>query len=201
MGRVHSFEDHAVARLRDRLGAAETARADLLAFARGHSEAVATIHHAILHALGSGSLEAMLELVVRDWPALLGVDLAVIAVAIGDEGFQVDRDGIGFLDPALVARDSGLPQALTRAVERGHVLFGREAGEVRAEALIPIGSGDPALPRGLLLLGHRSPVEPGSSHGAELLEFLGDFLAAMMQRWLTLPNPGPPMTEPTPPAH
>ena len=200
MGRVHSFEDHAVARLRDRLGAAETARADLLAFARGHSEAVATVHHAILHTLGSGSLEAMLDLVVGDWPDLLGVDVAVIAVAVGDQGFRVDRDGIGFLDPALVERDCVLPRAVTRTVTRGHVLFGREASAVRAEALVPIGSGDPAWPRGLLLLGHRSSVEPGSTHGAELLEFLGDFLAAMMRRWLTLPTPGPLTTEPTPPA-
>ena len=51
MGTVIQFEEGAVARLRDRLGVAETARADLLAFARGHSGAVASIHRAMLAAM------------------------------------------------------------------------------------------------------------------------------------------------------
>ena len=194
MGRVVSFEDHAVARLRDRLGAVETARADLLAFARGHSEAVATIHCAILHALDSDSLEAMLDRVARDWPALLGVDSAVVAVVIAGEGFRVDRHGITRLDAAIVDRAAGRPGALTHSVDLGHVLFGRDAKNVRSEALVAIHPKEPDHPRGLLLLGHRSPVDPGSTYGAELLEFLGHFLAAMMRRWL-MP---PPMMKPTP---
>ena len=200
MGRVLSFEDHALARLRDRLGIAETARADLLAFARGHSEAVATIHHAVLHTLVADSFEMMLDIVVHDWPALLEVDLAVLALVIGEEGFLVGRDGITHLDPAIVDRSAALGGAVTRSVERGHALFGGDAQCVRTEALVPVAAGDSSLPRGLLLLGQHSPVDPGSIHGAELLEFLGHFLAAMMQRWLTLPNTGPPTMGPTPPA-
>ena len=184
MGRLISFEDHALARLRDRLGAAETARADLLAFARGHSEAVATIHHAVLHTLVADSFESMLDIVVRDWPALLDVDLAVLALVIGDDGFLVGRDGIGRLEPAIVDRSASCLGPVSRPVERGHALFGGEAPGVRTEALVPIVASDPSLPRGLLLLGQRSPIDPGSLHGAELLEFLGHFLAAMMRRWL-----------------
>ena len=37
MGQLLSFEDHALARLRERVAAAEEAREDLLAFARGQS--------------------------------------------------------------------------------------------------------------------------------------------------------------------
>ncbi len=51
MARVIQFEERAVATLRERLGEAESARADLAAFARGHSGAVATIHIAVLAAL------------------------------------------------------------------------------------------------------------------------------------------------------
>lgn len=194
MGRVVSFEDHALARLRDRLGVAETARDDLLAFARGHSEAVTTIHRAVLHALACDSLEAMLDAVVRDWPDLLEVDLAVVAMIVGGEGFRVDAGGVTRLEPAIIDRAARLSEAVTRAVNSGHGLFGPQGRSVRTEALVPIAGGDPSMPRGLLLLGHRSPVEPGSTHGVELLEFLGHFLAAMMRRWLT-----PPMTmEPTP---
>lgn len=200
MGQVVSFENHAVARLRDRLGAAETARADLIAFARGHSEAVATIHDAVLHALEAESLTNLLELAARDWPALLDVDAVVIAVAVGKQGFRVDRQGVSFLDPALIASHGRLSGAVSRGVERGHALFGADACEIRSEALIPVFGADPSMPAGLLLLGQRSPVDPGSAHGAQLLEFLGQFLAAMMRRWLTLPNPGPTTMVPTPPA-
>ena len=199
MGRVVSFEDHALARLRDRLGLAETARADLLAFARGHSEAVATIHQAVLHTLLADSFETMLDIVVRDWPALLEVDLAVLALVVGDDGFLVGRDGISHLDPTIVDRSASLDCAVTRSVERGHALFGADAPGVRTEALVRVAAGE-GLPRGLLLLGQCSAVDPGSIHGAQLLEFLGHFLAAMMQQWLTLPHPGPPMTGPIPPA-
>ena len=48
MGTVISFEERAVATLRDRLGAAESAKDDLIAFARGHSGATAAIHSAVL---------------------------------------------------------------------------------------------------------------------------------------------------------
>jgi uncharacterized protein YigA (DUF484 family) len=53
MATVIPFEERAVARLRDRLGAAEEANQDLIAFARGHSGAVASIHQAVLAAIYS----------------------------------------------------------------------------------------------------------------------------------------------------
>ena len=188
MGRVVSFEDHAVARLRDRLGAAENARADLLAFARGHSEAVASIHRAVLRTLESADLDGVFESVVKEWPALLGVDSIVLTLIVGHQGFRVDRDGITHLAPAIVDRAAApLEGAVMRGVSRGHALFGREGREMRAEALVPFGGVGP-FPRGLLLLGHRSDADSGASHGAELLEFLGDFLAAMMRRWLSEPT-------------
>ncbi|WP_162888051.1 DUF484 family protein [Sphingomonas mesophila] len=184
-----SFEDRAVARLRDRLGEAESARADLLAFARGHSAAVASIHSAVLHALGAESVEAMLDIAVRDWPELLEVDVAVVALVVGDQGFRVGRDGTSYLDPALVERAvRGAPGGLTRPVERGHALFGREAANVRAEAMVPIVAASDDCPRGLLLLGHRAAVAGGSAHGAALVEFLGEVLGAMLRRWLTTPQ-------------
>ena len=68
MGRVIQFEEQAVARLRDRLGAAESARADLLAYARGHSGVVATIHLAVIAALETDNFDDMVGVVTRDWP-------------------------------------------------------------------------------------------------------------------------------------
>ena len=51
MGRVINFEDRAVATLRARIAAAEEANQDLIAFARGHSGAVHSIHSAVLAAI------------------------------------------------------------------------------------------------------------------------------------------------------
>ena len=52
-----------MATLRERLGEAESARADLAAFARGHSGAVASIHAAVAMALEADSFDALAEVV------------------------------------------------------------------------------------------------------------------------------------------
>ncbi|MEO6580052.1 MAG: DUF484 family protein, partial [Sphingomicrobium sp.] len=97
MGGVISFEDRAVARLRDRLGAAESARADLLAFARGHSGAVASIHSAVLAAMEAESLDDLLTVVTHDWTRLLGLDSTVMALVVGHQAFRADRHGVHLL--------------------------------------------------------------------------------------------------------
>lgn len=183
MGRVIQFEERAVASLRERLGAAESANEDLLAFARGHSGAVASIHRAVLGAMQADSIEALLTSVTIEWPRLLGLDVVTIALVIGEQGFRADAAGIYFLDPTLIDRAlRGLDEVELRAVPRGHSLFGREAAEVRAEALIRIGRrGEGGY--GLLALGHRAPGVVETGHGAALLRFLGQSLDAMLRRW------------------
>jgi len=93
MGRVIQFEERAVATLRERLGEAESARADLAAFARGHSGAVATIHEAVIAALEADDFDALAAVVTRQWPAMLGLDCVAIGLLIGDQGFRIDVDG------------------------------------------------------------------------------------------------------------
>ncbi|MEO5578459.1 MAG: DUF484 family protein [Sphingomicrobium sp.] len=183
MGRVISFEERAVARLRDRLGEAESARADLLAFARGHSGAVASIHRAVLSALEATSLDEMLRTVTCDWPDVLGLDAVVLAIVVGDQAFRADRCGVNVMARPIVNRAmQSLGAVELRNVERGHPLFGEAAGEVRSEALIRIDSPAP-LPYGLLALGQHGAQSIETPHGADLLLFLGASLAAMIRRW------------------
>ena len=52
MATVIPFEERAVAHLRERLGEAQEANEDLIAFARGHSGAVASIHARLRARLG-----------------------------------------------------------------------------------------------------------------------------------------------------
>jgi hypothetical protein len=74
MATVIPFEERAVAHLRERLGAAEEANQDLIAFARGHSGATAPRLDAVLGAYGS------------DGGGVQEVDPAILRRAIG----QVD---------------------------------------------------------------------------------------------------------------
>jgi uncharacterized protein len=183
MGRVIQFEERAVATLRERLGEAESARADLAAFARGHSGAVATIHSAVIAAMEADDFDALAAVVTKDWPAMLGLDCVALALLIGEQGFRIDGAGVTRCEAALIRRAAGqVGDVALRSVERGHPLFGKASEWVRAEALVAIDAEAP-YPRGLLLLGQAAAVADASDQGSQLLQFLGCSLGAMLRRW------------------
>lgn len=188
MARVISFEEHAVARLRERLGAAQEANEDLLAFARGHSGAVASIHSAVLAAIEADGIEALLHVITQEWPLILGLDAVALALVVGDEGFRADGNGVQHVEPQLLVRAiEQVDGVVMRTVSRGHPLFGPACDLIRAEAIIPIDC-EPPLPAGLLVLGQRSEQSLDARHGSELLMFLGRSLAAIIRRWLVDPK-------------
>ncbi|MDQ3145304.1 MAG: DUF484 family protein [Pseudomonadota bacterium] len=183
MGSVIQFEQTAVAALREKLGAAESARADLLAYARGHSGAVATIHHAVIAALDADSFDDLIEVVTRGWPSLLGLEAVALALIVGDKGFRIDACGVEAIEPLLVERALGsIDEVALRAVGRGHPLFGPGAEDICTEALIGL-DGESPYPRGILLLGQSASQAAPSDQGASLLQFLGASLGAMLRRW------------------
>jgi uncharacterized protein YigA (DUF484 family) len=188
MATVIPFEERAVAHLRERLGAAEEANQDLIAFARGHSGAVASIHEAVLAAIETEGVEALLHVVTQEWPLILGIDAVALSLIVGDRGFRADGSGIQLVEPEILRRAMDQLGAVElRAVERGHPLFGPACDLIRAEALIRIEC-DPPLPVGLLALGQRADLSLDARHGSELLMFLGKSLAVMIRKWLTLPQ-------------
>ena len=137
MGRVISFENHALANLRARVAAAEEANQDLIAFARGHSGAVASIHAAVLAAIETEGLDHLLHVVTQEWPQILGLDAVAVALWAGDTGVRADASGLQFVDARLIERSVGdIDGVLLRGVERGHPLFGPACELIRAEALI-----------------------------------------------------------------
>lgn len=184
MGKVISFEDRAVAKLRDRLGAAESANEDLIAFARGHSGATASIHAAVLALMEADSLEDLFRVVGQDWPRLLGLDHAVLALVADGKGFRVEASHVGTVEPKIVDRAiERLDPVTMRTVDCGHPLFGSSAREIQSEALVLLSEEAP-LPYGLLLLGQKESACLDNRHGAQLLGFLGASLQAMLRRWL-----------------
>ena len=181
-------EERAVAHLRQRLGAVEEANQDLIAFARGHSGAVASIHEAVVAAIDADSIEALLHVVTQEWPLILGIDAVALSLIIGDRGFRADGSGIQLVDPAILRRAmDAIDGVEMRMVERGHPLFGPACDLIRAEALIRIECDSP-LPSALLALGQRAELILDARHGSELLMFLGRTLAVMIRRWLTHPQ-------------
>jgi hypothetical protein len=185
MGKVIQFEERAVATLRQRLGAVEEANQDLIAFARGHSGAVASIHSAVLAAMEADGIDRLLHVVTQEWPLILGIDAVALSLVVGDEGFRADGAGVQLVDPQILRRAIDQVDGVEmRTVERGHPLFGPACDLIRAEALIRIDCEAP-LPCGLLVLGQRAELSLDARHGSELLMFLGRSLAAMIRRWLT----------------
>jgi len=184
MGSVINFEDRAVAKLRARVAAAEEANQDLIAFARGHSGAVASIHAAVLAAIEAEGLDHLIHVVTQEWPHVLGLDAVAIALWAGTTGVRADASGLQFVDPRLLERSvRAFDGVVLRSVARGHPLFGPASSLIRAEALIRLDNAPP-LPAGLLALGQRGAQRFETPHGSELLAFLGRVLARCMARWL-----------------
>ena len=184
MGMIIPFEERAVATLRQRLGAAEEANQDLIAFARGHSGAVASIHEAVLAAIDADGFDELLHVITQEWPLILGIDAAAIALVVGNQGFRADANGVQFVAPQLLERTmESIDGVSLRNVEQGHPLFGPACSLIRSEAMIRIEAEAP-LPTGLIVLGQRSEQRLDGRHGAELLMFLGNSVAAIMRRWM-----------------
>ena len=181
-----SFEERAVAKLRQRLGAVEEANQDLIAFARGHSGAVTSIHEAVLAAIDADSFEALIHVVTQEWPLILGLDAVSVALIVGDKGFRADVNGVQAVASQWIERTMSEVDGVTlRNVGRGHPLFGPASSLIRSEALIRLDA-DAPLPSGLLVLGQRSSQNLDTHHGSELLLFLGRSITSMMRRWLTI---------------
>ena len=185
MGQILSFEDHALARLRARAEAAEEAREDLLAFARGQSGAVAAIHQAVLAGLEASDFDHLLHVVVQEWPLILGLDAVALGLIVGNRGFRVDSSGVQHTEAELLRQWlAGAEPVELRTVPRGHALFGPACDLIRAEALVRLAD---ARPEALLLLGQRTVQPLDARHGSELLLFLGASLSAMLRRWTLQP--------------
>ena len=181
MAEVIRFEDKALKALRDRLGAAEEARDELLAFARGHAGATASIHHAVLSLMEAGDVESLFATVIHEWPRLLCVDHAAVALKVGGQAYRLDARGNHRLEAAWVTRAIGLGRVQMRATNHGDPLFGAIAPAIRTEALIPFETGDRKL-SWLILFGQEDSLPLDDAHGRALLDFLGETLGAMLAR-------------------
>lgn len=183
MGNVVAFRDSALIQLRQKVAALDEANADLLAFARGHSGAVAQIHEAALAAMDAECLDHLIHIVTQEWPVILGLDAVALALVSGDTAVRASANGLQRVDVTVLEGRMDGPTVIMRGIETGDPVFGPAAALVRAEALIRLDMPEP-LPKGLLALGSRQGLGFDGGHGSELLSFLGAVVSRMIARWL-----------------
>jgi len=184
MGSVIDFEGAAISSLRRRMAEVEEANQDLIAFARGHSGAVSSIHKAVIAITDTDGLDHLIHIVTQLWPDILGLDAVSVALFVGDRGLRADASGMQFVERRLVERSiADIEGVVMRGVDRGHPLFGPASELIRAEALVRLLAEAP-LPGGVLALGQRRPQGFDTRAGSELLGFLGAMLSRMIGRWL-----------------
>src|SRR3546814_19953211 len=136
MGDVVNFRDNALIELRGRVAALGEANADLVAFARGHSGAVAQIHAAALSALDAEGLDHLIHIITQDWPASLGLAAVVIALSAGDRAVRAGTSGVQMLAHAYTDVAVGDPPVLLPRVAQGHGRFGPAARPIPQAAPI-----------------------------------------------------------------
>ena len=185
MSGVISFEERAVATLREKLGEAENARRKLIAFADGHCNATAAIHDAVTNLMMCRDIEDVGMVVTRDWPLLLRVDAVAMALVVDGQAFRFDVSGIHPLERAWVEKAAmrADPVEITGGTH-GSPLFGAISRALQSQAIIHIPAVSPGMPEGVLLLGQTDATPVSSSEGDQLLAFLGRSLSAMLARWV-----------------
>src|SRR5690348_15875861 len=104
MATVIPFEETAFAHLSERLGAVAEANQDLIAFARGHSGADASIHAAVLAAIEADGIESLLHVVTQEWALLLSIDSVALSLIVGERGFRADGSGVQLVEPEILRR-------------------------------------------------------------------------------------------------
>ena len=178
MARVISFEERALANLRDRLGAAEEANQDIdRVRPRPFGRRVVNPCRGACRARGR-QRRALLHVVTQEWPLILRINAVALALIVGDQGFRADGGGVQQVDPKILTRQIGRVGGVECARSSAAIpLFGPACELIRAEALVRI-DGEPPLPSGLLALGQRAELSLDARHGSELLVFLGGRPAA-----------------------
>ncbi len=149
---------------------------------------MAQTRHAALRILEALSLEDLAQIVTRESPSMLDLDVA--RLCIEGPADSLPRSVIP-LAPGVVEAycgDGGLPELDDAAVMRrvsadAELIFGDSARIVESEGLAPLDFGAD-LPRGLLAFGADDPDAFRPDHGADNLAFIGRVVERIARPWL-----------------
>lgn len=181
---VLSFEAAARRRLERRLADLSAANIELSHFAAGSAGMAEASQAACVALMSAGTLPQIVRTVTHEWPAILGIEIAALALASHDEAFRAGPAGIQRLPARRVrAWHAGAGGAQVRASTGDVPMFGEQGSAVRTVGIVPLRLEAP-LGCGVLALGSRAPLAAGPVGGTETLDFLGAALSRMIGQCL-----------------
>ena len=148
------------------------------------------IHAAVLAMLEARTFDHLLEIVTQDFIVTLDVDFITLCFEAADPATHPGNiKGLRILPTGMVEDMVGEGRAiLLRAEVRGDMrLFGKQADQVRSEALVRLRVSQDG-PAGLLALGSRTDRRFYPGQGTELLGFLAEATGRCVRAWLDLPR-------------
>ncbi len=178
-GPVVDLQHFMISRLAEELESMRGCAEHLITTSRSNMSVQSRTHEGVLAILAGGDLEGLVRAVTEDIPALLGIDVAVIAFEQGRDTHPAIVPVLpdGYVDDCLGPGDVMLRSASASEPS----IFGAAASLVRSFALVRL---EPkALPRGLLALGSRSERTFNSTQGTELLAFTAHVIEDCLARW------------------
>ncbi len=182
---VADFQYYMVQRLKaDRDEVLESTR-EIVENSRANMNNQARVHKAILLLLESRSFEDFIRTITMDFAALLDVDIISLAIeASGKVIPQITLSGVRALPPGSIAQlTEGQPVLLEAGIAGLEALYGGGARLVKSQALVRLDIG-PDAPAALLAFGSRDPSLFHAGQGTELISFMCQAIARMMNLWL-----------------
>lgn len=148
------------------------------------------VHAAVLAMLEARTFDHLLEIVTQDFIATLDVDFITLCFEAADPATHPGNiKGLRILATGMIEDMLGEDRSiLLRAEVKGDSrLFGKQAVEVRSEALVRLRVSQQG-PAGLLALGSRAERRFYPGQGTELLGFLAEATGRCVRAWLDLPR-------------
>lgn len=186
-----------VERLEDRLDRLEDTHREVLAAAYDNVAGMNQVHRACLALLEPADFAGFLEVLTREVPPTLAVEVIRLALeapdvpmgeGIGPEG--VFRDAVVALPAqgadAYVTQGKGVGArrvTLRRLRSASPTVYGATAGAVRSEAVLRLDLGG-GRPGGLLAFGAIDPDRFHQDQGTDLLDFFAGVVERSLGRWL-----------------
>ena len=202
-GEVVDFQQKIIEQLKNELADFSLKQRKLVATTQLNRTSQLRLHQALMTLLNAETFAHFIAIITEELSYLLDVDAVGFCIeknqqSENDENFLGEMETQSQFAPGSLAKLQQLERGEIAALLEGNrvllrmevtgdpILYGTRFAElVRSDALIEIKMNNHA-PLALLALGARRPGIFHSEQDSQLLEFLGDAIAAMMRNWLKL---------------
>ncbi len=179
---VEDLQRRLVSRLRQQVQELEKVAKILIMRSRENQRSQARVYHCVLRLLEAGSLRQLLRIATTDLAETLDLQVAALCIETM-QGMAASIPGLRPLRPGQIAGlipVESTAVALRTGISGNPDLYGAAAPLVVSEALIRLPVSANTTPA-LLAFGSQDPKRFTPGQSTELLQFLGECLAAMIR--------------------